>query len=451
MNCKRCGQAIHGGLSVCPHCGERQTLKNNLVTCAHCRHKASSASSICPRCGYALRSNRFFGTLWSKVALALLALVLLGAVAAGWDAIRSNVQQQVARLGDGIGAVGGKVLDAASSLAVTEVELATSTPTPVVVLAELPEISATPDIVLAPTTVGAAVGGGLTVDQISDNAASALAQAVQPPTATAQPTATATPIPPTPQPTATQVPPTPTRIRPTATRVRPTATRAAPTATALPATATPQPATATPQAVAAAGGSASRSHTIQPGDNWFNVARRYGITQETLAAYNDMTPNDILQVDQVLQIPPEGAVVTIPTATATPVRPTPTRAAPTDTPTPAPTPTVLVFQPAPVLLAPSSGDGFVASAQPVVRWDYADLGPNDYYYVMLRFTKRDGSSGFAEDRTTSTSLAVPMWVFDMAAPPDRLVTWAVQIRRMGLDGQEIEISPFSDSRVFYWR
>lgn len=57
---------------------------------------------------------------------------------------------------------------------------------------------------------------------------------------------------------------------------------------------------------------------MQSGDNWFTIARQYGLTQEELAAYNDSTPSDFLQVDQILQIPAAGTV-TVPIAAPLPV------------------------------------------------------------------------------------------------------------------------------------
>ncbi|HSN77209.1 MAG TPA: LysM domain-containing protein, partial [Anaerolineae bacterium] len=250
-------------------------------------------------------------------------------------------------------------------------------------------------------------------------------------TATALPTATEppTPVPPTATPRATQAPPTPTQA---------------------PATATPQAAAA---AAAAAGG--GLTHTVQAGDNWFSIARRYGVTQEALAAYNNSRPSDILQVAQVLRVPAAGTVVSPPPSTPTPVRPT--AVPPTATPTaPATTPTTeipaVAALAAPSLLAPMTGDGFTAETLPVLTWrPVSGLGPEDYYYVIVRFTMRDGQQSRVDDRVTSTSYTVPIWVHDVAAPPDRLGVWSVQVRRMGPGNREIEVSPPSENRTFYWR
>jgi hypothetical protein len=99
-----------------------------------------------------------------------------------------------------------------------------------------------------------------------------------------------------------------------------------------------------------------------------------------------------------------------------------------------------------------TGDGFTAGTQPVLSWRPASgLGPEDRYYVLVRYTMRDGQQGYVEDLVTDTSYTVPVWVYDVAAPPDRLAAWSVQVRRMGPGNQEIELSPPSESRTFYWR
>ena len=99
-----------------------------------------------------------------------------------------------------------------------------------------------------------------------------------------------------------------------------------------------------------------------------------------------------------------------------------------------------------------NGDGFTTATQPVLSWSAVPgLGPQDYYYVLARFTMRDGQPINLEERTTATSLTVPMWVFDIASPPDRIGVWSVQVRRPVPGNQEVDVSPPSESRTFYWR
>ena len=452
MLCRRCGAMIHDGLRVCPHCGERQARQPSHVSCAHCRHKASAASSICPRCGHALRARRLSGGVLTSVALILVASLALSAGLASrrWSAVQEGAQERLALIEAGVSELGGKVLDTASSLAAPEVDNATPTSTPVVVLAVLPDTDSAlaaplqPEIVLAPTTVGGAVGGA----GIEPAAVAVAAAGETTPTAEPAPTEPPTAVPPTPTalPSATE-PPTAT----------PTATEAPPTQTpTVPPTPTKAPATPTPQAAAAAAtGGGGLTHTVQAGDNWFSIARRYGITQDTLATYNASRPSDVLQVGQVLRVPAAGVVVLPPTATPAPARPTaaPALATPTSPP-PAPAQQIppLAALAAPALLSPLNGDGFASAAQPVLSWKpVAGMGPQDHYYVLVKFTQRNGQMLSVAERVTGTSFAVPVWAYDLASPPDRLGAWSVQVRRMGMGNQEFELSPPSETRTFYWR
>lgn len=442
MQCRRCGSTIHDGLRVCPHCGERQSRPPTHVSCAHCRHRASAASSICPRCGHVLRARRLSGGVLATVSFVLIAAVALtaGVTSSQWTGLQETAQERLAQIETGINELGGKVLDTASSLAEVQVEAPTATPTPVVVLAQLPEMPARastlqPDIVLAPTTVAGAIGGvQLTADAaeplVAEEEASPTAEpAAATPTATEEPTA----LPPTATPSPTNPPPTHTPTPP-------------PTPTAAPPTPTPQPVAA----AAAATGGGGLTHTVQGGDNWFTIARRYGITQDALAAYNNRRPTDVLQVGQVLRVPPAGAAVVQPPATPTPLRPTAVPSQPTPTPTVDVPPVARLS--APVLLAPISGDGFSGAAQPVLTWNpVVGFGPQDFYYVLVRFTMRDGQQGFVEGRVTTPSFTVPMWVYDVASAPERLSVWSVQVRRPGPGSQDIEVSPPSEHRTFYWR
>lgn len=449
MLCRRCGATIHDGLRVCPHCGERQARQPSQVSCAHCRHKAPAASSICPRCGHVLRDRRLSGGVLTTVGLLLIAGLALSAGVAShnWSAVQQGAQERLTLIETGISELGGKVLDTASSLAVTEVEMATATPTPVVVLAALSDVERAPEpirpvVVLAPTTVGGAVGGAgmepaaVVAVSVADQASPTPEPvAIEQPTATAPPTATLPPtaVPPTATPTATELPPTHTPTLP-------------PTPTTAPATPT------APAVAAAATGGSGLTHSVQAGDNWFSIARRYGITQETLAAYNNSRSTDILQVGQVLRVPAAGAAVSVPTAPPTPVRPTSAPVIPTPAATATPEPAVVTRLAAPELLSPITGDGFTAGTPPVLTWrPVAGFGPQDHYYVLVRFTMRDNQQGHVEDRVTGTSYTVPIWVYDVANPPNRLQTWSVQVRRMGSGNQELSLSPPSENRTFYWR
>lgn len=50
------------------------------------------------------------------------------------------------------------------------------------------------------------------------------------------------------------------------------------------------------------------TYTVKPGDNLWNISRKYGITHQELAAYNNLNLDDILRVGQKLEIPPGGSL-----------------------------------------------------------------------------------------------------------------------------------------------
>lgn len=365
------------------------------------------------------------------IVLSAGATVLILSVTPGrtpWQTARSLAQDRLATLQERVSHIGGKVLDTASSLAEPAPLQETPTPTPIVLLPPLPDESLLAakanltttqpsTLIVAPTTVPEAV-------------ALAALQAANPVTPTAAVTAVVA-APPTEAPTAA---PTPTAgaVQPTPTRVQPTPTT---------------PPTPTSEAVAAGiGGTGELVYTVQPGDNWFTIARRFGLTQEALAAYNRRTPSDVLQVNERLRIPPADAPL-LPTAT-----PTPTRPRPTATPLPTPTAAVVAYLPAPQGLLPLDNDGFTADAQPLLRWSpVPGMAAGDYYYVYVEFLMNDGTFGFVDAETTQPWFEVPRWTYEMAATPNRIFTWTVQVRRRLPSGQVVDVSPVSRKATFYWR
>lgn len=492
MHCHRCGAPIYRGLQVCPHCGARQPRRPDYVVCIHCRHRVRAELILCPQCGQKLQRRRPLAAVLAVLAV-LLAAGLAGGIGlypAGRQVVQQVVQERLLAWQRELNNLGGRVLDTASVLAENAVPPETPTPTPVVVLAQvedaealLARVSQPPPqevnvLLVAPTTVAgtealdisktetttvpgeqvaiaapeeessepavvpaeataatptssAAAGNGTrpaTLRSEDVAVAAALPATPAPPTPTPVPmvpTATPTPQPPTPVPTPLPPTPTPTVVRPT------------PTPMAVPPTSTPVP--PTPTAVAAvAAGTSGVVYTVQPGDDWYQIARRFGITMEALAAYNGHSPQDVLRVGQRLRIPQAGSA--------------PSQGGP---PGGSVSEAELVGQsrlPAPRPLRPLDGDGFAAAAQPVLTWEpVAGLGPQDYYYVHLTFALADGGEGFAEGEVTEPAFVVPAWIFDVARPPDHLVTWTVQVRRRDAGGQVVELSPPSEERTFYWR
>lgn len=51
--------------------------------------------------------------------------------------------------------------------------------------------------------------------------------------------------------------------------------------------------------------STATTHVVQPGENLFRIALRYGLTYQRLAEYNGITDPSSIYVGQVLQIPPQ--------------------------------------------------------------------------------------------------------------------------------------------------
>ena len=573
MPCNRCGASIHEGLQICPHCGSRQKRRPTQVTCTHCRYHAPSGSSVCPRCGQVLRARRLPRLLIPIAAGLLLAAIVLVVrnPGDGLAKVQLATQQKLAAAEEHLNNLGGKVLDTASSLADNTVPMETPTPTQVVVMVEpsaqdqavlvaLAQETPAAEVVVAPTTVGSTTNAVTVTLPVTAQAVAladieptatletvsspeALTQELpppteaptQPPVPTPSPTTkvaaaapkrivapTDTPAPPTPTSTSTALPPTatPTALPPTAT---PTALPPTPTSTVLPPTATPVPPTPTPQAKTGTGGaeessytvesgdnwysiakrygitqeelaaangttpsdilqvdqklriplanseqtasnqpnskalsattqatavSIPQSYTVQRGDNWFSIAKRFGITQEFLAAYNGQTPSDVLQVNQKLRIPAPGATVPKPTATAV-VKPSPTA---TPEPTLVPEAPVVANLSAPVLVSPMNGDGFSSGSLPVLTWQpVPGVTADDHYYVRVSFTMRNGEPGLVEGQVNNLSFTLPQWVFESALPPDRIGRWSVQVRRQGSSGEANEISPSSETRTFYWR
>ncbi len=85
----------------------------------------------------------------------------------------------------------------------------------------------------------------------------------------------------------------------------------APTATSAPET-TPEPkgteeaeATATAEPTQAAPAEA-QTHVVQPGENLFRIALKYGLSYQQLAAYNGIANPNLIYAGQELKIPPSG-------------------------------------------------------------------------------------------------------------------------------------------------
>lgn len=94
----------------------------------------------------------------------------------------------------------------------------------------------------------------------------------------------------------------------------PIPTTAAETTPPVAPTSTPVP-TTVPTPVSTEAVSGERTHVVQPGENLFRIALHYGMTYTALAAANGIINPDLIYVGQRLTIPTEGTAPTAPTGT----------------------------------------------------------------------------------------------------------------------------------------
>ncbi|MBC8249141.1 MAG: LysM peptidoglycan-binding domain-containing protein [Anaerolineales bacterium] len=94
----------------------------------------------------------------------------------------------------------------------------------------------------------------------------------------------------------------------------PIPTTAAETTPPVAPTSTPVP-TTVPTPVPTEAVSGERTHVVQPGENLFRIALHYGMTYTALAAANGIINPDLIYVGQRLTIPTEGTAPTAPTGT----------------------------------------------------------------------------------------------------------------------------------------
>ena len=126
---------------------------------------------------------------------------------------------------------------------------------------------------------------------------------------TVVPVASSTPTPEgTPETTPT---PSPEAATPTPTTAADTTPTVAPTSTPAPTTAP----TAVPTAVPTTAPSGERTHVVQPGENLFRISLHYGMSYKAVAAANGIINPDLVYIGQRLTIPAEGTTPTAPTGT----------------------------------------------------------------------------------------------------------------------------------------
>ena len=195
----------------------------------------------------------------------------------------------------------------------------------------------------------------------------------------------------------------------------------------------------------------SLEHVVQRGDGLERIAERYGVTVEAIRIVNQLEKDHLLLV---------GEVLIIPLGTPTPPTPTPTdtgtpTATATATATPWPdTPTPISGYPAPSLLTPA--DGQVIEDQDTVLLTWASVGmlaDDEWYVLRLRL------SGDVEQPegvwSKATSWRVPSEMRPLEEAAGEPIYWQVVVMRLietTPDGsrQTDILSPLSEMRTFYW-
>jgi RNA polymerase subunit RPABC4/transcription elongation factor Spt4 len=161
---------------------------------------------------------------------------------------------------------------------------------------------------------------------------------------------------------------------------------------------------------------------------------------------------------------PTPTLLPSPTATSTPTpteTPAPTAQAlpATVTPTPTPTPTPAPRFLAPVLIGPPDGEIFVGQEQFVVlSWEPAgELAKDEWYAVRLSWAENGTFSQRGGNNLKETTWRVPADFYWGKADHEsgRAYDWYVYVERVTEtdDGEKVgePVSPFSESRVLYWR
>ncbi len=141
--------------------------------------------------------------------------------------------------------------------------------------------------------------------------------------------------------------------------------------------------------------------------------------------------------------------------TNTPIPPTPTET-PTETPTVTPTPTARYSYEAPKLLSPKHEARISGAGTRIeLRWQsVGTLAPDEWYGLSLRYKQNDRLQ-FSGARQKETKWHVPEDLAGKADEPERAYYWdvvVVRVRKTSSGKETVtEISPKSETWVFYWR
>jgi len=121
-----------------------------------------------------------------------------------------------------------------------------------------------------------------------------------------------------------------------------------------------------------------------------------------------------------------------------------------------PTPTPAFPYPAPALLAPADGQVFQgADAVIVLNWISVGILAEDEWYVLRLRYETEGATQPPDVWTKTTSWRVPADLYPPADTEPRLLRWEVTIICQTFTGpggapEDVDISPVSATRSFYW-
>jgi hypothetical protein len=187
------------------------------------------------------------------------------------------------------------------------------------------------------------------------------------------------------------------------------------------------------------------------------LGRALGLDQPTTV------PTQVVQVIYVVATPisPTPTLTPNPTATPTPrFSPTPTRrGARTATPVPTSAAVAPGAYAAPQLVSPLNATVY-QGADSVITLQWQPVSPNglrenEWYYITMAYTARDGTPGFRYGWSKETRWNVPSAAWNDAANDARTYKWYVAVMRIqGADPlmspSKTPVSPNSATRTFIW-
>ena len=174
-------------------------------------------------------------------------------------------------------------------------------------------------------------------------------------------------------------------------------------------------------------------HVVQAGERLSDIARRYGVSEDSIREANDMPKAGRVRPGERLVVPLK------PTAT------------PTFTPTPTATPTPGPPYLAPHLLYPPDGAIVGHDAPVILQWTSVGiLQEDEWYAIHLRYLgkRTDGRPQETTAYTRTTSWRVPDDWYPGTDARERRFTWSVEVVRRE---PETILSAPGETRTFEWR